>query len=97
MTNKTGKEIRRGPIVLLSYCVRVSVSLPCPNLWIFLLSAAVEDYCDSPRMLTRYPPQALTVSGLTKRLSGILPPVGSSQAVSSFDGGFGDLRWPFKE
>lgn len=54
---QTGRQIR--PIALLSYCVCQRVAA-LPKLVDFPLLAAVEDYCDSPRMLTFYLPQALS-------------------------------------
>lgn len=56
---QTGKQIRRGPIASLSYCVCQRVAA-LPELVDFPLLAPVEDCCDSPRMLTFYLPQALT-------------------------------------
>lgn len=56
---QTGRQIRRGPVALLSYCVCQHVAA-LPELVDFPLLAAVEDYCDPPRMLTFYLPQVLS-------------------------------------
>lgn len=55
---QTGRQIRRGPVALLRYCVCQRVAA-LPELVDFPLLAAVED-CDSPRMLPFYLPQALS-------------------------------------
>lgn len=54
-----GRQSRRGPIAWLGYCVCQCVAA-LPKLVDFAFLAAVEDYCDSPRMLTFYLPQALS-------------------------------------
>lgn len=66
-----GRQIRRGPVALLSYCVCQRVAA-LPKLVDFPLQAAVEDYCDSPRTLTFYLTQ-VSVSGLIKRKREISP------------------------